>query len=77
MENTKEAICVPLNAGWSDIGSWSSYWETFDKDDNGNVFNADVIAKDVKNTLIKGNDNSLLKNDNQLCSEVMLLFHCL
>tara|TARA_B100000989_G_scaffold103923_1_gene76138 strand:- start:7150 stop:8550 length:1401 start_codon:yes stop_codon:yes gene_type:complete len=56
MEKTKEAICVPLNAGWSDIGSWSSYWETFDKDENGNVFNADVIAKDVKNTLIKGDD---------------------
>ena len=56
MENTKKAICVPLNAGWSDIGSWSSYWETFEKDNNGNIFNADVIAKDVKNTLIKGDD---------------------
>mgnify|MGYP001159888079 CR=1 FL=1 len=56
MENTKKAICVPLNAGWSDIGSWSSYWETFEKDANGNIFNADVIAKDVKNTLIRGDD---------------------
>lgn len=56
MENTKEAVCIPLDAGWSDIGSWSSYLETFDKDNNGNIFNADVIAEDVKNTLIKGDD---------------------
>lgn len=56
MENTKNAVCVPLEAGWSDIGSWSSYWEAFPKDNDGNIFKADVIAKDVKNTLIKGKD---------------------
>ena len=56
MEKTNNSICIPLNAGWSDIGTWSSYWETFTKDYNGNIFNADIISKDVSNTLIKGED---------------------
>jgi mannose-1-phosphate guanylyltransferase len=50
MENTKDAVVVPLDANWSDIGSWDALWETKNKDDNGNVSEGDVILDKVKNT---------------------------
>ena len=33
---------IPLDAGWSDVGSWSSLWEVSDKDEFGNVIHGDV-----------------------------------
>ena len=37
MEKTNKGIVLPLDAEWSDIGSWKSVWENSDKDKNGNV----------------------------------------
>ncbi|EHR39574.1 mannose-1-phosphate guanylyltransferase/mannose-6-phosphate isomerase [Alishewanella jeotgali] len=37
MEKTNLAVVVPMAAGWSDVGSWSSLWEISDKDAAGNV----------------------------------------
>ncbi|EBU3698894.1 mannose-1-phosphate guanylyltransferase/mannose-6-phosphate isomerase, partial [Salmonella enterica] len=37
MEKTTDAIVVPVEAGWSDVGSWSSVWDITDKDKNNNV----------------------------------------
>ncbi len=34
---------VPLDAGWSDIGSWASLWEASDQDAQGNVTHGDVM----------------------------------
>jgi mannose-1-phosphate guanylyltransferase/mannose-6-phosphate isomerase len=50
MEHTENAMVVPLDANWSDIGSWDALWETKNKDDNGNVSEGDVILDKVKNT---------------------------
>jgi len=44
MEKTEQAAMVPLDGGWSDIGSWAALWEVSDKDDAGNVLNGDVLA---------------------------------
>ncbi len=52
MEKTTAAVMVPLNAGWSDVGSWSSLWEVSDKNSDGNVINGDVITRDTTNTYI-------------------------
>ncbi len=52
MEHTTEARVVPLDAGWSDIGSWSSLWDICDKDNNGNSLNGDIIATDTHNSYI-------------------------
>lgn len=52
MEKTTEAAVVPLDAGWSDIGSWSALWEIGDKDGNGNVCKGDVLAFNTQNSLI-------------------------
>lgn len=56
MEKTDSAVVVPLDAGWSDIGSWSAIWEVSDKDDDGNRTLGDVISEDSKNCLVHGED---------------------
>lgn len=46
MEKTDDAVVVPLDAGWSDVGSWSALYEAIDRDRAGNVSQGDVIAED-------------------------------
>ena len=51
MEKTSHARVVPLDAGWNDIGSWSSLWDVNDKDGNGNSVHGDVMLVDSHNNL--------------------------
>ncbi|MCY9804052.1 mannose-1-phosphate guanylyltransferase/mannose-6-phosphate isomerase [Vibrio scophthalmi] len=46
MEKTDAAIVVPMNAGWSDVGSFSALWDVSAKDENDNATKGDVIAVD-------------------------------
>ena len=50
MEHTEDAMVVPLDADWSDIGSWDALWDAKNKDQDGNVSEGDVILDEVKNT---------------------------
>ncbi len=59
MEKTAEAVVVPMSAGWSDVGAFSSLWEISAKDINGNAFNGDVIAFDTRNTFVDA-ENALV-----------------
>lgn len=52
MEKTSDAVMVPLDAGWSDIGSWSALWTVSDKDAQGNVFKGDVLDQQSRNTYV-------------------------
>jgi len=52
MEKTEEAVVVPLDAGWSDVGSYSALWEVCQKDAQQNVIKGDVIAHDTTNSYI-------------------------
>ncbi len=52
MEKTREAAVVPLAAGWSDIGAFSSLWEESARDDAGNVIHGDVMAHETTNALL-------------------------
>ncbi|WP_298942667.1 mannose-1-phosphate guanylyltransferase/mannose-6-phosphate isomerase [uncultured Psychromonas sp.] len=56
MEQTEHAAMVPLNAGWSDVGSWSSIWEVKEKDEHQNVYRGDVKSIDTKGCLIDARD---------------------
>ncbi|WP_027329237.1 mannose-1-phosphate guanylyltransferase/mannose-6-phosphate isomerase [Marinimicrobium agarilyticum] len=56
MEKSRNVVCVPLDAGWSDVGCWQSYWELSDKDENGNSFVGDAIDVGSKNTLVFSQD---------------------
>jgi mannose-1-phosphate guanylyltransferase/mannose-6-phosphate isomerase len=49
MEKTAAAAVIPLDAGWSDVGSWSALWEVGARDADGNVVKGDVLTKDVRN----------------------------
>jgi mannose-1-phosphate guanylyltransferase/mannose-6-phosphate isomerase len=55
MEKTQRACVVPLDAGWSDVGCWSSLWDVKEKDSNGNVTEGDVVVRDSFNCLVHGN----------------------
>ena len=52
-EKTKDAVVVPLDAGWSDIGSWSSLWDISEKDGNGNVIHGDVMLHSSSNSYVR------------------------
>ena len=53
MEKTSRGIVIPLDAGWSDIGSWESVWETSNKDLEGNYTEGKVILENTKNSYIR------------------------
>jgi mannose-1-phosphate guanylyltransferase/mannose-6-phosphate isomerase len=48
MEKTSDAVVVPLDAGWSDVGSWSALHEACEADSHGNVARGDVISEDTR-----------------------------
>ncbi len=52
MEKTARAAVVPLDAGWSDIGSWPALHEVLDKDGDGNVLRGDVIAQACRDSYV-------------------------
>jgi len=53
MEKTELGSVLPLDAGWSDVGSWSALWETADRDVDGNVLQGRVINKDSRNCYLR------------------------
>ena len=48
MEKSKELVVVTLDAGWSDVGSWSALWQLGEKDVARNVLQGDVLADDCR-----------------------------
>ncbi len=52
MEKTSSAVMAPIDAGWSDIGSWLSLWKYGQKDIDDNVTIGDVVTKDVHGSYI-------------------------
>jgi mannose-1-phosphate guanylyltransferase len=53
MEKTDRGAVLPLDAGWSDVGSWSALWETSDQDDDGNVLRGRVISQASRNCYLR------------------------
>jgi mannose-1-phosphate guanylyltransferase len=52
MEKTDSAVVVPLDAGWSDVGSWSSLWDVSEKTADGNCFIGDVVGLETSNSFV-------------------------
>ncbi|GMG86570.1 mannose-1-phosphate guanyltransferase [Biformimicrobium ophioploci] len=52
MEKTRDAVVVPMDCGWSDVGSWSALWEVSEQCEDGNRLEGDVIAHDTTNTYV-------------------------
>lgn len=55
IEKVSNIVVVPMDAGWSDVGSWSSLWEVSEKDDDDNSSKGDVILEDSSKNLIYSN----------------------
>ena len=50
--DTIQAVVVPLDAGWSDVGAWDALWAIEDKDEAGNATAGDVHLADTRNALV-------------------------
>ena len=59
MEKTANAAVLPIDVGWSDVGSWAALWQVAEQDGAGNAHHGDVLAQDCRNTLAWG-DGRLL-----------------
>jgi mannose-1-phosphate guanylyltransferase len=51
-EGSESVVVVPLDAEWNDIGSFSAIWDLKDKDENGNVYQGDVLSHSSTNSLV-------------------------
>ncbi len=50
MEKTENSVVVPLDAAWSDVGSWTALWDISEKDEDGNVYDGDVLSVETSGT---------------------------
>lgn len=60
MEHADNAVVVPVDMGWNDVGTWSSLWEVSEKDASGNVVQGDVLSLDVRNSYLRGADGLMV-----------------
>jgi mannose-1-phosphate guanylyltransferase/mannose-6-phosphate isomerase len=52
MERTTDAVVLPLDAGWSDVGSWSSLFDALPSDEDGNVLQGDALVHDTHDCFV-------------------------
>jgi mannose-1-phosphate guanylyltransferase/mannose-6-phosphate isomerase len=50
MEKTSHGAVIPLDAGWSDIGSWAALWDVDTHDTEGNARIGDVLLEQVRDS---------------------------
>jgi len=60
MEKTKLGTVLPLDVGWSDIGSWKSLWNISKKNNEGNYINGRIIAEKSKNCYLKSEQRLII-----------------
>ncbi len=53
-DSPRRAVVVPMDAEWSDLGSWAAIMDISEKDANGNVINGDVYVHEMRNSMIHG-----------------------
>jgi mannose-1-phosphate guanylyltransferase/mannose-6-phosphate isomerase len=59
MENATKVSVLPLDAGWSDIGSWQTVWEAAEHDGDGNTLIRDVVAVDVRGAYVRSGSRTV------------------
>lgn len=53
MEKSDICSMVPLDAGWSDVGSWSALQEVCERDSDGNSLHGDALVHNCKRTFVQ------------------------
>jgi len=56
MESARQCWIVPVDFGWSDVGSWPALAEVLSADENGNVSRGRTLDLDAKGNILLGND---------------------
>lgn len=59
MERTREAVVVPMDVGWSDLGSWAALQEVATARTDGNVTVGDVLVEDSENCYLRAESRLL------------------
>jgi len=59
MENLRDLGTLPLDCGWSDLGSWEALWEISEHDEQGNVTRGNVVAIDSEDNLLVAEEGTL------------------
>jgi mannose-1-phosphate guanylyltransferase len=86
MEQAEKRVVIPVDYGWSDVGSWKALYDISEKDENGNVLNCDfeiinsqnnyvnskkfVSLIGVKNLVVVESENALLITDKDHSEDV-------
>ena len=52
MEKSKNVIVVPIDAKWTDVGSWSTLYDIGKKDNSNNLIKGDVVSLETTNSYI-------------------------
>ncbi len=60
MEKSKKVVVVPADIGWSDLGSFDSFYEVFEKDEKNNISNKNHLLLDSNNNIIHSEDGKLV-----------------
>jgi mannose-1-phosphate guanylyltransferase / mannose-6-phosphate isomerase len=55
MEKTNNAVVIPLQAGWSDVGSWDALWQAQMRSEADNVTLGDVLVEDCHSCYVNAN----------------------
>jgi mannose-1-phosphate guanylyltransferase/mannose-6-phosphate isomerase len=53
MEHAANAVVVPVDMGWNDVGSWQSLWDIATRGGEGNVVQGDVLLHNTRNSYIR------------------------
>jgi mannose-1-phosphate guanylyltransferase/mannose-6-phosphate isomerase len=71
MEKTRSAAVVPVDCGWSDLGSWAALRDHGDRDGDGNVLVGDVVADGSRDSYIRSEGRLIaaIGVDNQVIIE--------
>ena len=65
MEHTRKAAVVPVDCGWSDLGSWEAFYEAAPKDGAGNACEGDVITENASNCYLRSSGRLIAALDVQ------------
>jgi len=56
MERTERAAVIPVDLGWSDVGSWNAVWDVVTRDEAGNAATGSVVFHNSRNSLARSED---------------------
>jgi mannose-1-phosphate guanylyltransferase len=60
MEKTNDAVVIPMDVSWNDVGTWEALSKIKDKDENGNTLDGDIYVKDSVDSYIQTEDSIVL-----------------